>query len=241
MEKILEYLVEKYQPEGMIVYGSFADGSYNENSDFDVLVIASGEKRHDASVVDGTVLDAFVYPPETFAGAFDPADFVQIFDGKIVLDSKGVAAKMKARVLAYLDALPMKAMDEVRQDVAWCRKMQSRTLRGDAEGFLPLALVIDGKPSYLLRRTALALFRAEEGAAADAAGAAGALCGIQDGFGGLHAVCAVGLAGLSGGKHGQLSHALSFFLQFCIQCVILNIPSKIRRNLHEADYRNRPG
>ena len=135
MEKILEYLVEKYQPEGMIVYGSFADGSYNENSDFDVLVIASGEKRHDASVVDGTVLDAFVYPPETFAGAFDPADFVQIFDGKIVLDSKGVAAKLKARVLAYLDALPMKAMDEVRQDVAWCRKMQSRTLRGDAEGF----------------------------------------------------------------------------------------------------------
>ena len=135
MEKILEYLVEKYQPEGMIVYGSFADGSYNENSDFDVLVIASGEKRHDASVVDGTVLDAFVYPPETFAGAFDPADFVQIFDGKIVLDSKGVAAKMKARVLAYLDALPMKAMDEVWQDVAWCRKMQSRTLRGDAEGF----------------------------------------------------------------------------------------------------------
>ena len=135
MEKILEYLVEKYQPEGMIVYGSFADGSYNENSDFDVLVIASGEKRHDASVVDGTVLDAFVYPPETFAGAFDPADFVQIFDGKIVLDSKGVAAKLRARVLAYLDALPMKAMDEVRQDVAWCRKMQSRTLRGDAEGF----------------------------------------------------------------------------------------------------------
>ena len=56
MEKILEYLVEKYQPEGMIVYGSFADDSYNENSDFDVLVIASGEKRHDASVVDGTVL-----------------------------------------------------------------------------------------------------------------------------------------------------------------------------------------
>ena len=37
--------------------------------------------------------------------------------------------------MAYLDALPMKAMDEVRQDVAWCRKMQSRTLRGDAEGF----------------------------------------------------------------------------------------------------------
>ena len=135
MEKILEYLMEKYQPEGMIVYGSFVDGSYNENSDFDVLVIASGEKRHDASVVDGTVLDAFVYPPETFAGAFDPADFVQIFDGKIVLDSKGVAAKLRARVLAYLDALPMKSMDEVRQDVAWCRKMQSRTLRGDAEGF----------------------------------------------------------------------------------------------------------
>ncbi len=230
------------------MYGSFADGSYNENSDFDVLVIASGEKRHDASVVDGTVLDAFVYPPETFAGAFDPADFVQIFDGKIVLDSKGVAAKMKARVLAYLDALPMKAMDEVGGGGGGRGRMWRGAGRCRAA---PCAGTRRAFTAGIGHRRKAFLFIATHGAGTvsgrrsarqmQRGASLRALCGIQDGFGGLHAVCAVGLAGLSGGKHGQLSHALSFFLQFCIQCVILNIPSKRRRNLHEADYRNRPG
>ena len=56
-DKIISYLKETYQPDAIIVYGSFSDGSANKNSDFDALVIASHSKEHDSSVIDGTILD----------------------------------------------------------------------------------------------------------------------------------------------------------------------------------------
>ena len=84
-EIITEYLIETYKPEAIITYGSFGDGSFNENSDFDALVIADHAKYHDVSVVDNTVLDVFVYPVETFEADYDPEEFMQIFDdGRMV-------------------------------------------------------------------------------------------------------------------------------------------------------------
>ena len=59
-DKIIDYLKKTYQPESIIVYGSFADGSANLNSDFDTLIIAGKEKLHDSSFVDGVVLDVFI-------------------------------------------------------------------------------------------------------------------------------------------------------------------------------------
>lgn len=166
---ILDYLVQRYRPEAILVYGSFADGSAGENSDFDALVIAPGEQKHDASAVDGTVLDVFVYPPETFADAYDPEEFAQVFDGQIVLDEHGTAARLKARVLDYLASLPRKSEAERQQEADWCRKMLLRTQRGDAEGLYrwhwllseSLELYCDGRgwryfgPKKALRRLAL--------------------------------------------------------------------------------------
>ena len=134
-EKIIEYLRETYHPDSIITYGSFADGSANENSDFDALVIAGREKKHDASLVGGTVLDVFVYPPETFRQEYDPEEFLQVFDGKIILDKNGIAGQLKNRVLSYIDAIPGKTAEEIRQELDWCGKMLARTLRGDAEGY----------------------------------------------------------------------------------------------------------
>jgi predicted nucleotidyltransferase len=62
VEKIIRYLEETYSPDAIIIYGSFADGSANEHSDFDALVMADRDKLHDSSVIDGTILDVFVYP-----------------------------------------------------------------------------------------------------------------------------------------------------------------------------------
>ena len=89
-EKIVGYLKKAYQPDAVIVYGSFADGSANLNSDFDALIIAGKEKAHDSSIADGVVLDVFVYPAETFSADYDPEEFVQVWDGKIVLDEHGI-------------------------------------------------------------------------------------------------------------------------------------------------------
>lgn len=70
---------------------------------FDALIIAGKEKTHDSSIVDGVVLDVFVYPAETFSADYDPEEFVQVWDGKIVLDEHGIAGQLKAKVLREFD------------------------------------------------------------------------------------------------------------------------------------------
>ncbi len=135
IDPIIGYLTEAYSPEAIIVYGSFADGSAGEDSDFDALVIADGVKKHDSSEVGGTMLDVWVYPPRYFAGEVDPHEFIQVCDGIIVLDKNGTAGKLKSMVRTYADRLPLKTDEEIGQEIGWCEKMFRRTKRGDAEGF----------------------------------------------------------------------------------------------------------
>ncbi len=136
MDAILEYLKQTYAPLGMIVYGSYADGSQNANSDFDVLVITKdGVAAHDHTVVDGCMLDAFIYPREKLAETFTPQDFLQIGDGVILSDTNGFAAALVKKVRAYIESLPLKSREENLVNVAWCEKMLLRTERGDAEGY----------------------------------------------------------------------------------------------------------
>ena len=106
-EKIVGYLKKTYQPDAVIVYGSFADGSANLNSDFDALIIAGKEKTHDSSIVDG----------------------------EIVLDEHGIAGQLKAKVLDYIEHLPKKTVTEVAQEVEWPKKMLRLMEKSDAEAF----------------------------------------------------------------------------------------------------------
>ena len=134
-EKIIVYLKETYRPDSIITYGSFADGSANENSDFDALVIANHDKMHDSSVIDGILLDVFIYPADTFRSEYDPEEFIQVWDGKIILDKNGIADRLQKRVRSYIDCLPQKSIDEIQQEIRWCEKMVLRTLRDDTEGY----------------------------------------------------------------------------------------------------------
>ncbi|MCR5782126.1 MAG: nucleotidyltransferase domain-containing protein [Clostridia bacterium] len=134
-EAIIGYLTKTYDPDAVILYGSFADGSAAADSDFDALVIADGLKKHDASVIGNTALDVFVYPPETFLSDYDPEKFVQIYDGNILLDASGLASQLKKRVRDYIENKPPKTPEELRQEIGWCEKMTRRTLRVDTEGY----------------------------------------------------------------------------------------------------------
>lgn len=84
--------------------------------------------------MDGVVPDVFVCPAETFSTDYDPEEFVQVWDGKIVLDEHGIAGQLKAKVLDYIEHLPKKTATEVAQEVEWCEKMLLRTMREDVEG-----------------------------------------------------------------------------------------------------------
>ena len=134
-DKIIDYLKETYQPDAIIVYGSFADGSANRNSDFDAIVIANKNGAHDSSVIDDVVLDVFIYSPDTFQSDYDPEEFIQVWDGKIILDKTGIAERLKNRILDYIEHIPRKTVEEIQQEISWCEKMVSRTMREDAEGY----------------------------------------------------------------------------------------------------------
>ncbi|RKM59366.1 nucleotidyltransferase domain-containing protein [Butyrivibrio sp. CB08] len=134
-EEIVKYLKESYNPIAIIKYGSFADGSANENSDFDALVITTDVEKHDSSVVADTVLDVWVYPENKFSSGYDPDEFLQVFDGIIIQDQRGLAKKLIDRVNDYIDQTPAKSDEDIIQEVAWCEKMLARTVREDAEGY----------------------------------------------------------------------------------------------------------
>ena len=133
-ETILQYLRDKYRPLAIILYGSFADGTNGPGSDFDALLIAEGEKRHDDSLFEGVPLDVFVYPPESFQRDYDPDEFIQVLGGRIVEDRGGLAAELMKRVRSWAERLPRKTLAERREELTWCRKMLERTRRGDDEG-----------------------------------------------------------------------------------------------------------
>lgn len=135
MNAIIDYLQRIYEPVSMILYGSYADGSNNENSDFDALIVSEHHKmHHDTSLIDGVQLDVFVYPVSYLEGEFDCSEFLQIFDGKILLDENGRGAALTQKVLSYIREYPTKSFDEISDEIEWCRKMLLRTKRNDAEG-----------------------------------------------------------------------------------------------------------
>lgn len=136
MDNIISYLTTVYNPLAIIVYGSYADGTNNQNSDYDALLIVSdGEKQHDSSVVDSTVLDVFIYPLAQVNGEINIEDFIQIFDGTVILDTDGVGQHLKDKVLRFIETRPCKTREEVVEEVQWCKKMLSRVHRRDTEGY----------------------------------------------------------------------------------------------------------
>ena len=135
MEQIIEYIKHKYNPLSIILYGSYANGTNNLNSDFDSLVISyDHEQFHDTSFVNGIQLDVFVYPVSYFDGNYDCNNFIQIFDGKIIADNDGIGKALQTKVLSYLQNRPQKSNAEIDASIDWCIKMLARVKRCDAEG-----------------------------------------------------------------------------------------------------------
>ena len=133
MEKVIDYLINRYRPETLILYGSYADGSYNANSDLDAILLADiQETCHDTAIVEGIQLDVFVYPADS---QLKPEDYPQLYHSKIVTDEQGRGKALQESVIAYIDQYPARSSEAIREDIVWCEKMLARSLRGDAEGY----------------------------------------------------------------------------------------------------------
>ncbi|MDI9540221.1 MAG: nucleotidyltransferase domain-containing protein [Bacillota bacterium] len=135
MDKIIEYIKYKYEPLVIIVYGSFADGSNNLESDFDALVISKNYKKvHDTSFVNGIQLDVYVYPERYFEDNYDFEEIKQIYGGNVILDNENKGLNLKKQIENYIENRPLKTKEEIMENISWCLKMLERVKRNDAEG-----------------------------------------------------------------------------------------------------------
>lgn len=139
MDALIDYLKKKYAPIGLIVYSSFADGTNDQNSDLDALLVtADGEEQHDHSRAFGTELDVFIYPSSRFTQDCAIEEFIQIWNGQILIDQEGLLEDLKERANAYISGYTAKSRAENEHSIAWREKMLERTKRGDMEGIYRL-------------------------------------------------------------------------------------------------------
>lgn len=78
--QVIDYLKHTYTPISILLYGSYADGTNDETSDFDcIIIVHEKEKRHDNSVINGVPLDCFIFTKEeTLSDDIDA--FLTVYD-----------------------------------------------------------------------------------------------------------------------------------------------------------------
>ena len=136
MERIVALLRARYQPEAVLVCGSWAEGSQTPESDFDAVVVTRHPVPiHEGGLAEGVELDVSFLSPEVLKDPeWDAEDWPQLYHAVPAWDPGGIGAAMIARVRARIDALPCKTPAEKARATAWCRKMLGRAFRGDPEG-----------------------------------------------------------------------------------------------------------
>ncbi|MEY9095852.1 nucleotidyltransferase domain-containing protein [Paenibacillus sp. RC84] len=120
------YLAGKYEGHSVILYGSYANGDYTDESDLDLMIFSDRNfKRNDTSRIDGLLLDAWIHPTSSMD---DPVRFLHIHEGVIVTDSRGLAAPFLEKIQSIFTEGPEKlGPEEADFQKAWLQKMLKRT------------------------------------------------------------------------------------------------------------------
>jgi len=152
MQGILDYLNKTYQPLAILLYGSYQNGTNDEYSDFDcMLIVAEKGKNHDDSVIDGVQLDCFLFTEEeTVSG--DPDTFLTAYDARIVKDN-GSGVALQQRVREYVAENSDIGEEEKQFIASWIRKTMKRAQKNDDEGsFRAIAFLWESLTDYMLLR-----------------------------------------------------------------------------------------
>lgn len=153
MQKIIDYLKERYNPLAIVTYGSFSCGMNDAYSDFDCMIIVDQkDSSHDDAVIDGVQLDCFVFTKEDVLGG-DSDTFLTVYDGNIVLDTDEIAANLKNRVRNYVAEHTVIPDDEKEFIISWIQKTMHRVEKNDDEGnYRALAFLWESITDYFLLR-----------------------------------------------------------------------------------------
>lgn len=133
MEQILTYLQNTYNPLSVLLYGSYADGTNDQTSDLDcMLIVSEKDRNHDDTIVNGIRLDCFIYTEEEVQNE-DIDTFLTAYNSRIVLDNE-IGAELKRRVHAYVESHTSTSAEEKEFLISWIKKTVLRISKNDDEG-----------------------------------------------------------------------------------------------------------
>jgi predicted nucleotidyltransferase len=130
----IDELVKKHGCHTVILYGSRGRGDWTEESDYDLVGFREdGEKFRDARLIDGSYLDAFVYPVKDVIG--QEKEFLRIRQGRVLLEKDSFATNLLVKLDQIFAEGPKPLPEDELQTIrVWIGKMLARSTRGDIEG-----------------------------------------------------------------------------------------------------------
>lgn len=152
-EKVLDYLINTYNPSGIMLYGSYADGLNDSTSDFDCMIFVDEKtKKHDDTVVNGITLDCRIYTVDE-AKEPDPDEFLTAYDAEIVMDEDNLAKNLKETVKQYVLDNTQTDNEEKVFVSSWIEKSCNRILKNDDDSNFRIFELMDEslEDYYLLR------------------------------------------------------------------------------------------
>ncbi len=119
----------------VLLYGSRADGTEDQDSDYDIAAFGPREDTgRDTRVVDGVFLDVFIYPDAVLRQQAT-ADFLKLRQSVVLVQRDREAHRFLDGLGAlFAQGPPALPADEISARRAWAWKMVARMERRDAEG-----------------------------------------------------------------------------------------------------------
>lgn len=130
---VKEYLIKKHNCHSIILYGSFANGDYTEESDIDLVCFCDNPtKENDTIILNDRRLDAWIYKTEIMNNC---TQFLHIIGGKILLDERNLCTNFLYEIDKHFTNGPEQTSLEQKEFLkSWLQKMLNRAKKGDIEG-----------------------------------------------------------------------------------------------------------
>jgi predicted nucleotidyltransferase len=133
VDELKRYLIEKYEPHLIILYGSYVRGDYTQESDIDIICFT--EKNYsgnDTSTLCGMQLDAWIYK---FDSMKNIEQYLHVKDGKILYDKFSIGNNFLDAIDQIYKKGPEKLDEKQKLFLKnWLIKMLKRSKKSDFEG-----------------------------------------------------------------------------------------------------------
>jgi predicted nucleotidyltransferase len=134
LEAICADLIQNGHAHTILLYGSRANGTENEDSDYDIAAFGKRDEAvRDTRIVKGEYLDVFLYPESVLKSTSE--DYLKLRQSMVLLQREHEADEF----LANLEVVSKKGPkplphDEILARKTWAWKMALRLERRDVEG-----------------------------------------------------------------------------------------------------------